>query len=108
MKLLRETDTALLWAVGAIILLGITMIYSASSGAAEWKKQALYAVLAAGALMAVIHIPNRLLYALAYPFYLGSMGMRMAASVRAVPRSGCSMIRAMGGSAMTRVPSRVW
>lgn len=73
MRLLRESDTALLWAVGAIILLGITMVYSASSGAAEWKKQTIYAVLAAGALVAVIHIPNRLLYALAYPFYLASL-----------------------------------
>lgn len=73
MKLLRETDTAILWAVGAIVLLGLTMIYSASSGAAEWKKQAFYAVLAGGALVAVIHIPNRLLYALAYPFYLVSL-----------------------------------
>ncbi|MBI2505557.1 MAG: rod shape-determining protein RodA [Candidatus Latescibacteria bacterium] len=73
MRLLRETDTTILWAVGTIVLLGITMIYSASSGAAEWKKQALYAVLAGGALVAVIHIPNRMLYALAYPFYLGSL-----------------------------------
>ena len=73
MRLLRETDASLLWAVGAIVLLGITMIYSASSGAVEWKKQALYAVLAGGALVAVIHIPNRMLYALAYPFYLISL-----------------------------------
>ncbi|MCC7261811.1 MAG: rod shape-determining protein RodA [Candidatus Latescibacteria bacterium] len=73
MRLLRETDTSLLWAVGAIVLLGITMVYSASSGAAEWKKQAIYAVLAGAALVAVIHIPNRLLYALAYPFYLVSL-----------------------------------
>lgn len=73
MRLLRETDTALLWAVGAIVLLGITMIYSASSGAVEWQKQAAYAILAGGALVAVIHVPNRMLYALAYPFYLVSL-----------------------------------
>jgi rod shape determining protein RodA len=72
-RLLRETDAALLWAVGAIVLLGVTMIYSASSGAVEWKKQALFAILAGGALVAVIYIPNRLLYALAYPFYLFSL-----------------------------------
>ena len=65
MRLLRETDTTIIGAVAVIVLLGITMIYSASSGAVEWEKQAFYAVLAFGSLVAVIHIPKRLLYALA-------------------------------------------
>lgn len=73
MRLLSETDTTLLAAVGATVLLGITMIYSASSGAVQWQKQAFYAVVAFAALVAIIHIPNRLLYALAYPFYLLSL-----------------------------------
>ncbi len=75
MRLIRDIDYLLLAATVATVLLGITMIYSAAyySDSAvvqtAWSKQARYALIAITLTLAIIYIPNKVIYGLAYPLY---------------------------------------
>jgi rod shape determining protein RodA len=76
MRLIRETDYLLLAATLTTVLLGITMIYSAAyysdSPAVQmaWSKQARYAFFAIALTLAMVYIPNKIIYGLAYPLHL--------------------------------------
>jgi rod shape determining protein RodA len=75
MRLIRDIDYLLLAATVATVLLGITMIYSAAyySDSAivqtAWSKQARYALVAIILALAIVYIPNKVIYELAYPLY---------------------------------------
>ncbi|MBT6149809.1 MAG: FtsW/RodA/SpoVE family cell cycle protein, partial [Gemmatimonadetes bacterium] len=65
----RELDMGLIVAAGMAILFGITMIYSAASGSTLWRAQAAYSVLALIVAVAIIYVPDKLFFDLAYPLY---------------------------------------
>ena len=75
MKLIREIDYLLLAATVATVILGVTAIYSAAyhsdSQAVQiaWIKQARFAAIALLGALVIVHIPNKALYGLSYPFY---------------------------------------
>lgn len=75
MRLIRDIDYLLLAATVATVLLGVTMIYSAayysdsSVVQTAWSKQARYAIVALALTLAIVYIPNKIIYGLAYPLY---------------------------------------
>ncbi|MFT5089638.1 MAG: rod shape determining protein RodA [Candidatus Latescibacterota bacterium] len=75
MRLIRDIDYLLLAATVATVLLGVTMIYSAAYYSdslivqTAWSKQARYALVALVLTLAVVYIPNKVIYGLAYPLY---------------------------------------
>jgi rod shape determining protein RodA len=75
MRLLRETDFLLLGAALLTVLLGITMIYSATFYSenealkAAWQRQSFFALIALLLILGIVFIPNKVLYGLAYPLY---------------------------------------
>tara|TARA_Y100000588_G_scaffold318447_1_gene347982 strand:- start:243 stop:1481 length:1239 start_codon:yes stop_codon:yes gene_type:complete len=75
MRLLRETDFLLLGATLLTVLLGVTMIYSATFHSENealktaWQRQSLFAIIALLIALGMIFIPNKVLYGLAYPLY---------------------------------------
>ena len=75
MKLIRKIDYLLLAATVATVVLGVTAIYSAAyhseSQAIQiaWIKQARFAFIALLGSLVIVHIPNKALYGLSYPFY---------------------------------------
>ena len=72
MKLVRETDTLLLVATLLTVALGITTIYSATfhSEALMWMKQMRFALVAVVIALAIVYLPNKILYGLSYTLYL--------------------------------------
>ena len=77
MRLVREIDAMLLAATLVTVLLGITMIYSATfhseSLYASWQRQIGFALFSLLVTLAIVYLPNKLLYNLAYPLYLISL-----------------------------------
>lgn len=79
MRLLRQLDFPLLIATLATVLLGIVAIYSATyhndSTAVQnaWSKQVQFAILAFGVALAVVYIPEKVIYSAAYLLYLPSI-----------------------------------
>jgi rod shape determining protein RodA len=72
----RELDLSLLVAVAMLIAFGVTMVYSAASGSGVWRSQALFAVLAIVVAVAILYVPDKLFYDLAYPLYgLGMLSL---------------------------------
>ena len=75
MRLLRETDFLLLGVALLTVLLGITMIYSATFYSenealkAAWQRQSFFALIALLLILSIVFIPNKVLYGLAYPLY---------------------------------------
>jgi len=75
MRLIRDIDYLLLAATVATVLLGVTMIYSAAYYSdspvvqTAWSKQARYAAVAIVLTLAIVYIPNKIIYGLAYPLY---------------------------------------
>ena len=65
----RELDLSLLVAAAMMISFGVTMVYSAASGSDVWRNQALYAVIALFVAVAILYVPDKLFYDLAYPLY---------------------------------------
>ena len=65
----RELDLSLLVAVAMLITFGITMVYSAAGGSGVWRSQAMYAILAMLVAVAILYVPDKLFYDLAYPLY---------------------------------------
>lgn len=79
MRLIREIDPLLIGSTLLTVLLGVTMIYSAAFHSeaqvvsTAWKKQALYAVFAVAVAVAIVYIPNKVIYGIAYPLYAASL-----------------------------------
>ena len=69
MRIVREYDATLLAGTALTVLLGVTMIYSAASGSSLWRSQAIYAVVAVLLSVAIVQVPDKLFYGLAYAFY---------------------------------------
>ena len=72
-NLSRELDLMLLLATALAILFGVTMIYSASSPSEVWKSQAVYGVIFLTLATAIVYIPDKVAYGVAYPLYGASM-----------------------------------
>jgi rod shape determining protein RodA len=68
-RLAREYDHLLLAGAVMTVLLGITMVYSAASDSALWKSQMANALFAFFVAVAIVHVPDKLFYGLAYGFY---------------------------------------
>jgi rod shape determining protein RodA len=66
----REIDLSLLFAMAMMICFGVTMVYSAASDSDAWRSQALFAVFAVMASVAILYVPGKLFYDLAYPLYI--------------------------------------
>lgn len=66
----REIDLSLLFAMAMMICFGITMVYSAASDSDACRSQALFAVFAVMASVAILYVPGKLFYDLAYPLYI--------------------------------------
>ncbi len=64
----RELDLSLLVAVAMMIAFGVTMVYSAS-GSDVWRSQGLFAIIALFVAVAIVYVPEKLFYDLAYPLY---------------------------------------
>lgn len=79
MRLLRRLDIPLLIATLATVLIGIIAIYSATyhndsiSVQNAWIKQLQFAILAFAVAIAVVYIPEKVIYSLAYLLYLFSI-----------------------------------
>ena len=78
MKLVRETDLILLAGAVLTAVLGITTIYSATfhsevAGTPLYLKQLRFAIAAVLVAIAIVYVPNKLLYGIAYPIYLASL-----------------------------------
>ena len=65
----RELDLSLVVAMAMAASFGVTMVYSAASGSTVWQQQALYAMFAMIAAIAVVFIPDKVFFDLAYPLY---------------------------------------
>ncbi|MDA0335318.1 MAG: rod shape-determining protein RodA [bacterium] len=71
----RELDLGLLVAVAMLVTFGVTMVYSAS-GSDVWRSQGLYAVISVFVAVAIVYVPEKLFYDLAYPLYgLGMLSL---------------------------------
>ena len=79
MRLLRRLDVPLLIATLATVLIGIIAIYSATyhndstSVQNAWIKQLQFAILAFAVAIAVVYIPEKVIYSVAYLLYLFSI-----------------------------------
>ena len=76
MRLFRELDFLLLAATLVTVLLGVTMIYSAAFHSDStviqnaWDKQAKFAFFAFAVSLAIVYIPDKVIYSIAHPLYL--------------------------------------
>ena len=70
MRLSREFDLVLLVTVAAMVLLGVTVIYSAAIESDVWQNQAVYGVVALLLAAAMVYLPDKLFFNLAYPLYV--------------------------------------
>jgi len=68
-RLSAEYDHLLLIAMLLMVVLGVTMVYSAASGTSLWQGQIANAAIARGVALAIVHVPDKLFYGLAYAFY---------------------------------------
>ena len=79
MRLLRRLDVPLLIATLATVLIGIIAIYSATyhndstSVQNAWIKQLQFAILAFAVAIAIVYIPEKVIYSVAYLLYLFSI-----------------------------------
>ena len=79
MRLLRQLDFPLLIATLATVLIGIIAIYSATyhndSTAVQnaWSKQVQFAILAFAVALAIVYVPEKVIYSVAYLLYLLSI-----------------------------------
>ncbi len=76
MQRIREIDFPTLITTLLIALVGVIMIYSAAyysdstSVQNAWDRQAKFAIFALAIALAIIYIPNKIIYGLAHPLYL--------------------------------------
>ena len=73
MRRILATDLTLLAATLMTVLLGITMIYSASSESSAWQRQSMHALFAFTMIFGLLYVPNKLFHTLAYPLYIVSL-----------------------------------
>ncbi len=79
MRRLYQLDLGIISVAVVITVLGVTMVYSAAfhsdSPALQdaWERQLLTGVFAAAISVAMVFVPSRLIYGLAYPLYLGAL-----------------------------------
>jgi rod shape determining protein RodA len=66
----RELDLSLIVATAMMVAFGVTMVYSAAGSSDVWRNQAFFAVLSLIVAMAVVYVPDKLFYDLAYPLYV--------------------------------------
>ena len=84
MRLLRRLDVPLLMATLATVLIGIIAIYSATYHNDSilvqnaWIKQLQFAILAFAVAIAVVYIPEKVIYSVAYLLYLFSIASLVA------------------------------
>ncbi len=82
MRLIREIDALLVAATLLTALLGITTIYSATiqdeSLNTLWIRQIKFVVMGLLMALAIVYLPNKLLYGMAYPLYLFSLVLLIA------------------------------
>ena len=78
MRLAREFDVILLGTVVLTVLLGVTIIYSAASESTIWQSQASYAVVALLLAGAIVYVPDKVFFGLAYPVYGVSLLLLLA------------------------------
>lgn len=76
MRLLRQLDLPLLIATLMIVMIGIIAIYSATyhndstSVQNAWSKQVQFAILAFAVAIAIVYVPEKVIYSVAYLLYL--------------------------------------
>ena len=76
MRLLRQLDLSLLIATLATVMIGIIAIYSATyhndstSVQNAWSKQVQFAILAFVVAIAIVYVPEKVIYSVAYLLYL--------------------------------------
>jgi len=76
MRLLRQLDLLLLIATLATVVIGIIAIYSATyhndstSVQNAWSKQVQFAILAFAVAIAIVYVPEKVIYSVAYLLYL--------------------------------------
>lgn len=66
----RELDLSLIVATAMMVAFGVTMVYSAGGDSDVWRNQALFALLSLVVAVAVVYVPDKLFYDLAYPLYV--------------------------------------
>jgi rod shape determining protein RodA len=66
----RELDLSLIVAMAMMIAFGVTMVYSAAGDSDVWRNQALFALMSLVVAMAIVYVPDKLFYDLAYPLYV--------------------------------------
>jgi rod shape determining protein RodA len=66
----RELDLSLIVATAMMVAFGVTMVYSAAGDSDVWRNQALFALLSLVVTVAVVYLPDKLFYDLAYPLYV--------------------------------------
>lgn len=66
----RELDLSLIFAMAMMIAFGVTMVYSAAGDSDVWRNQALFALMSLVVAVAIVYVPDKLFYDLAYPLYV--------------------------------------
>ena len=66
----RELDLSLIVAMAVMIAFGVTMVYSAAGDSDVWRNQALFALMSLVVAVAIVYVPDKLFYDLAYPLYV--------------------------------------
>ena len=81
MRLSREFDLLLLVAAAAMVFLGVTVIYSAASESDVWQNQAAYGAVALFVAAAMVYVPDKVFFNLAYPLYISGLLLLVAVLV---------------------------
>jgi rod shape determining protein RodA len=66
----RELDLSLIVSMAMMIAFGVTMVYSAAGDSDVWRNQALFALMSLVVAVAIVYVPDKLFYDLAYPLYV--------------------------------------
>ena len=69
MKAARDFDLLLLAPAAALVVVGVFMIHSAANESDIWKNQAFFALCSVFSAAAIVYVPERLVFGLAYPAY---------------------------------------
>ena len=77
----RELDLSLIVAMAMMIAFGVTMVYSAAGDSDVWRNQALFALMSLVVAVAIVYVPDKLFYDLAYPLYVLGLLSQLAVLV---------------------------
>ncbi|MEE2659650.1 MAG: rod shape-determining protein RodA [Candidatus Latescibacterota bacterium] len=78
MRWTREFDLVLLATTAMTMVFGITMIYSAASASSVWRDQAMFSIGALLLAAAIVYVPDKVFYDLAYPLYIFGLLLLLA------------------------------